>query len=94
MQFEWDPKKNLRNFEKHGIRFHEAALIFEGPVLSAEDQREDYGERRIISIGSVLGIAVVVVIHTDRSGRTRIISARKANRKERKRYYEYIKKKN
>ena len=90
MEFEWDPDKDERNFAKHGIRFDEARLIFDGPVLTSTDDRLDYGENREISIGEIEGIITVVVIHTARGGRIRLISARLANRKERKLYDAFI----
>ncbi len=91
VQFEWDNTKNKRNFEKHGIWFEEAQEIFNYPVLTEIDDREDYGEIRERSIG-MLGIEVVLMVaHTDRDGKTRLISARKANAKERQRYHDYIK---
>lgn len=86
MVFDWGSAKNARNIEKHGIGFATAAQIFDGPVLTAEDRRRDYGERRMNSIGRIAGLAVVVVTHTDRAGVTRIISARRASRAERGRY--------
>ena len=88
--FEWDERKNAANLTKHGISFDEAQLIFEGPVLSWVDDRADYGEVRTISIGLVRNLVAVAVVHTDRNGRTRIISARLANRGERRRYHEHI----
>ena len=94
MKFEWDKKKSETNLHKHGISFEEAKTIFNGPVFTFEDQRKEYGETRRISIGELEnGITVVVVIHTDRKGKTRIISARIANKKERALYYEYLKEK-
>lgn len=93
MEFEWDTKKSKLNLLKHGISFEEAKEIFHGSVFTAEDRRKDYGEMRFTSIGLISGVAVLVVIHTDRKGRTRIISARKANEKERGLYYEYLKEK-
>lgn len=92
MDFEWDDKKDQANFEKHGIRFEEAALIFQGITLTVRDEREDYAERREISIGQLSAKAIIVVVHTDRQGVTRLISARPAGRRERKRYDEYCKK--
>lgn len=86
MRFEWDPAKDAANLAKHGISFAVAAEIFEGPVVTGEDRRTDYGERREISIGRTRGLVVVVVVHTDREGRCRIISARRASREERSRY--------
>lgn len=86
--FEWDDHKNKRNIENHGIRFEDAIKIFDRPVLTNIDSRTDYGETREISLGLLHGIVVVMVVHTERNGRTRIISARKATKKERRRYEE------
>ena len=89
-RFEWDAEKDRANRGKHDISFDEAKTIFDGPVLSALDQREDYGEDRFISYGQLGVLVVVVVVHTSRGGRIRLISARKANRKERQAYYEHL----
>lgn len=89
--YEWDQKKSLHNKKKHGISFEAAVRIFAGPVLTRIDDREDYGEERWISLGQVANTAVIVVAHTDRDGRTRIISARRATRREREIYYESLK---
>lgn len=91
MEFEWNHNKNESNRAKHGIGFDEAKEIFDGPVFTVVDDRFDYGERREISIGS-LGVAIVVVVHTERRRKTRLISARKANRKERETYYAHLEK--
>lgn len=90
MRFEWDENKSALNLAKHGISFEEAKLIFDGPVLTRPDKRTDYGEVREISVGSILGTVVVVVVHTQRGRATRLISARLANRSERRRYHEHI----
>lgn len=90
MDFEWDEEKNQSNIAKHGIGFARAAQIFEGPTLDWFDDREDYGEERTISLGMIEGILVLVVVHTDRDGVTRIISARPARRAERTLYDEEI----
>ena len=89
-RFEWDEAKDAENLRKHGIRFVEAAEIFDGPVLTALDERFEYGEMREISIGFLGGLVVLNVSHTDRDGATRIISARRATPKERKRFYAYL----
>jgi uncharacterized protein len=89
MQFEWDESKGQSNLQKHGISFEEAIEIFDGPVLTRIDLR-DYTEVREISVGAIAGIVVLVVVHTDRNGITRIISARKGNRKERRLYHDYL----
>ncbi len=90
MTFEWDDAKNAANIAKHGVGFDLARRIFEGPVVSWIDDRIDYGEERIHSIGMIDAVVVLAVIHTDRNGKRRIISARRANAKERKRYEEAI----
>lgn len=92
MRFEWDHEKNKRNIESHGIRFEDAQKIFDGPVLTKIDDRQDYGEVREVSLGLYDGIVVLVVVHTDRDRTIRIISARKANRTERQRYEQAIQK--
>ena len=90
MLFEWDERKNRSNIAKHEISFDEARLIFEGPVLQLVDDRADYGEVRQISIGLLREVVAVTVVHTDRIGVTRIISARLANRKEKRLYHEHF----
>ena len=86
MLFEWDEKKDQANIRKHGVDFALACRIFEGVVFTAIDSRQDYGELRKVSIGMVDRVAILVVVHTDREGRTRLISARPASRRERRRY--------
>ena len=88
--FEWDAAKDAANVAKHGVGFATAARIFEGPTLTAPDTRRDYGESRDNSIGTVDGVLYLVVTHTDRVGRIRIISARPAKRSERERHDEAI----
>ena len=92
MEFEWDESKNLSNISKHGIDFEQAKMVFNDPnLLTFEDNRFNYGEIREISIGQLLlstqiKIIIIVVVHTQRDGKIRLISARKANKQERKRY--------
>ncbi len=86
MEFEWDEDKNRSNIAKHGISFETAVRIFNRPTVDQIDDRFEYGEQRTISIGVVDMIAALVVVHTDRNGTLRIISARKANRRERQHY--------
>lgn len=84
MEFEWDETKEQANLEKHGISFDEARQMFAGPVLTRIDDRQDYGEIREISLGLLSPDAPVVVAHTARGTKTRLISARKANNREKK----------
>ena len=90
MEFEWDDTKNRANIRKHGVSFEIARRIFEGSYLTRLDERRDYGEPRYISVGEVDGVAIIVVAHTKRSGRIRLISARPASRKERQAWYEHL----
>ena len=85
MEFEWDEAKRRQTLEERGVDFLHAALIFEGPVLTRTDNRRDYGEVRLISLGLVDGEAFVVV-HTPREGRTRIITAWKGGEKDHDHY--------
>jgi uncharacterized protein len=90
MKFEWDEKKNQSNLTKHGLSFEDAALIFEGKTISFEDDRENYGENRFITLGELRG-RVIVIVHTQRDVVRRIISMRKANEREKKIYFERLK---
>ena len=88
--YEWDPVKDSANRRKHGIGLAEAAVIFEGPVFTRLDDREDYGETREVSIGLLGGAVVLAVAHTERSGRCRLVSARRATPSERRMFYAYL----
>lgn len=85
MGFQWDRAKDLANRAKHGIGFREAAEIFRGFILMAEDKRRDYGERRFIALGNYDG-DVIRVVFTRRGDDIRVISAWKANRYDREAY--------
>jgi len=88
MNFEWDENKRLSNLEKHGIDFADAITVFEDENrISKIDKRYDYGEVRIKTIGKMQGGLVSAIIHTDRNNNIRLISARNANKTERKQYY-------
>ena len=87
MNYEWDETKNRRNRVKHGLAFEDAEQVFAGPCVTFEDDRFDYGELRLITLGLLAG-RVVVIAHAPRGEVTRIISMRKANRREKKIYQE------
>lgn len=89
MKFEWDETKRRANLEKHGLDFRDAEKVFRGPTVTAEDKRQEYGEERYISLG-LLEDVVVVMVHTPRGERIRIISMRKAKAKEKQAYEEKI----
>lgn len=90
--FEWDDAKNELNIAKHGVGFATAVRIFDGPVFTSIDRRFDYGEVRENSLGMVDGVLCLAVTHTDRHGVRRLISARRASRRERARYAEELRK--
>jgi uncharacterized DUF497 family protein len=86
MQFEWDEAKNEANIQRHGIDFADVPSMFLAPMLTDSDDRMDYGEDRWISI-RILVRGITVIVWTERAGDViRIISARKANKDERRRY--------
>jgi uncharacterized protein len=71
MIYEWDDSKNQSNAKKHGLRFEDADLIFAGPCVTFEDDR-DYGEERLITLGLLEGRSVVIA-HAPFDKGTRII---------------------
>lgn len=88
--FEWDDKKAEINFRKHGIRFEEAALVFDDPFAISEQDRIENGEQRWQTIGMAGGFLLLLVAHAvrfdDDTEVVRIISARRVDRKERRHY--------
>jgi uncharacterized DUF497 family protein len=88
MLFEWDEAKSQRTFHERGVGFDYAARIFENLTLEKQDVRRDYGEVRMQAIGSV-GKDILFIVYTDRAEARHIISARKANKKERKLWHTF-----
>jgi uncharacterized DUF497 family protein len=89
VKFEWDPKKAANNLRKRGISFKEAATVFGDPLsMTFEDPDHSIDERRFITIGESRQRELLIVAHTDRGVVVRIISARKATRRERQFYEE------
>jgi uncharacterized DUF497 family protein len=89
-RFEWDEKKNRQNIRKHGFDFVDAEEMFRGVLLARPDTREDYGENRWIGVGAIRGCVAVVVFAELGPAAIRIISLRKASRRERKEYEKAI----
>jgi uncharacterized DUF497 family protein len=91
LKFEWDPRKEASNRNKHGVSFHEAKTVFTdefGRLIADPDHSED--EDRFILLGTSIHSRLLVVCHCVKDGETiRIISARKANKRERKTYEGY-----
>jgi uncharacterized DUF497 family protein len=89
IRFEWDPVKARTNQRKHGIAFEDAMYVFEDPnALFEQDRIDESGELRWLALGMAGGVAVLVVAHAVREEGevVRLISARRATRKERVRY--------
>jgi len=90
MRFEWDEHKNLLNIRNHKIDFRDVPQVFRSPMLIDLDDREDYEEDRWIGIGMLRDITIVVVFTERDQDCLRLISARKANQNERKRYEQHF----
>jgi uncharacterized DUF497 family protein len=87
--YEWDPKKAQANRRKHGVSFEEAASVFlDSRALTFDDPDHSGEEYREITIGTSARGRVLFLSHSERGGRIRIISARKATLRERKQYAE------
>jgi uncharacterized DUF497 family protein len=85
--FEWDEAKSARNLRERGFSFDLPSHMFKDRVLEIEDRRRDYGERRFLAIGQVEG-EIFALVYTWRGTIRRIISARRAKRKERDAYHQ------
>ena len=88
MNFTWDPAKAVKNEKKHGVDFHDAASVLEDPLSTTfPDPAHSSAERRFLTIGVSSRQRLLVVSHTVEGETVRIISARTAERPER-RFYE------
>jgi uncharacterized DUF497 family protein len=89
MEFEWDPEKADRNTEKHGVSFQDAATVFADPLaMTYYDPDHSHDEDRYLTFGHSMSGQLLVISHTNRGERIRIISARRMTRRERKSYEE------
>jgi uncharacterized DUF497 family protein len=87
MEFEWDPEKASSNVRKHGVTFHEAATVFGDPLaITFADPDHSMDENRYLTFGISRLDRFLVVSHTERRGRVRIINARLMTRQERRIY--------
>ena len=84
--FEWDENKRLSNLEKHRLDFWDAIKIFDEPFVESPSAKA--GENRWKAVGRCDGL-LIAVVYTHRDGRSRIISARPANKNERAQYHTY-----
>lgn len=94
MRFEWDNNKDNANQAKHGVSFETACQVFEDPRALSVQNRHEAGEERWQTIGLIGGVVVLLVAHTyratDEDEVIRIISARRATKRERQRYEQGI----
>jgi uncharacterized DUF497 family protein len=89
MIYAWDENKNIANFTKHGFYLAEGKYAIEDKnAVTILDDRKDYGEKRYKTIGAYKDEIIIVAIHAKRDVVTRIISVRRANKKERRTYYD------
>ena len=91
MEFEWDPRKATRNLRKHRVSFNEAAMVLNDPLsITVPDPDRSTEERRYLTIGMSDRLRPLIVAHTERGNRVRIISARQLTSDEREAYEEEI----
>jgi hypothetical protein len=87
MEFEWDRKKAERNYARHKVSFDEAVTVFYDRLSATfDDPDHSIGEQRFITVGFSSRERLLVVSHTDKGNTIRIISARPATTRERKRH--------
>jgi hypothetical protein len=86
----WDPKKAEVNFKKHGIRFSDAEMVLYDSFAMTLEEHIVANEQRYVTVGTDAVGRVIVVVYSYRSDTIRLISARKASRRERKQYEEGI----
>lgn len=89
MRFTWSERKRAINLKDHGLDFVDSPRVFEGATYTFEDDRFDYGEQRFETLGLLAGVPVSIV-HTETEDEIRIISFRKATKREAQLYYEQI----
>lgn len=88
LELEWHDAKAEANLQAYGVSFYLAKTVFQDPfAIERLDDREDYGEERLVIIGMAAGGVVLCVAFTEREGRMRIISARRATQNEQDDYF-------
>ena len=89
MEFAWSEAKRAANIRAHGLDFVDAPRVFEGVTYTFEDDRFSYGEQRFVTLGLLAGVAVSVV-HTESKNEIRVISFRKATKREAQIYFDAV----
>ncbi len=92
MDISFDPAKNARNIAVHGISLEQATEFGWDTAFHIEDARRNYGERRYQAFG-LIGSRVYILVYTPREGRLHVISLRRANKREVRRYADQTKEK-
>lgn len=85
MKLSYDPEKRARTLAERGLDFDDAVHVFAGPALTIEDDRRDYGEKRFQTMG-LLNDRLVMIVWTQREDTLHLISMRKANDREKKKF--------
>ncbi len=86
MRLRYDPAKAAANFRKHGVSFADAEGVFQDPLAVTQEDPDAEGERRFIAVGLGSAAELLVVVYAMHDDEVRLISARRATRKERKTY--------
>ena len=86
----WDESKRRKNLKDHGLDFFGCEAVWDNFTITREDVRQAYGEKRLVTFG-LLEATVVVLVHTERRSGSHIISLRKAERYEKRYYFEIAK---
>ena len=86
MAIQYDASKAAANVRAHGVAFEDAEGVFFDPLAVSVEDPDAVGERRFVTIGRGSSGELLVVVHTERNGDFRLISARRTTRKERKAY--------
>jgi len=85
MDFEWDERKRLSNLDKHGLDFIDVIDVFEAPYVIVPSKQKSRGEKRLLATGKFHNRHVTIVF-TERNGKIRIISFRRARHEEKQTY--------
>jgi len=89
MEFTWSEAKRAANLKVHGLDFVDASSVFEGATYTFEDDRFSYSEQRFVTLGLLAGVPVSIV-HTENAHEIRVISFRKATKREAQIYFRAI----
>ena len=89
MRFTWHESKHKSNLQKHELDFVDAENVFNGPTLTEEDKRNYQGQQRFNTTG-LFGVTIVVICHTENEDEIHIISMRKAENHETRKFFSYL----